>query len=640
MNIKLKSIKLQNFKGIKELLINFGSSITNVFGQNASGKTTIVDSFMWLLFNKDSQGVEKFNIRPLDKDGNRIDNVEIMVEAILDVDGKEVTLQKIQKQNWVKKRGTNVTELQGNPNSYEINGIPKAEKEYKEYISSLIDESLFKLITDPRAFTSLKWKEQRAILLKLVSDVSDEDVVFANPKFGELNLNDFTAEELKAKADKALKEWKKKQAEIPARIDEVHKSIVDVDFAEHELQKNSLLEHITEVENQEDDSNKAYEEIEKLNKEYMDIKFAISDIEREANEDLIKEKRALQKEIDKAFDDFNAAASSHSSLERQIEHAKNEIKLREQKRQRLLDDWKRENALGFDDSSLVCSYCGQEYPVEKKDQLRADFETHKKESLDNIVAIGNEIKVGIDSVNEKIKELEAQIEDVKAKKIEANGLTGRLKEKLDALPNEMDLTGHSEYQKLKEKLIDIEEKQKSMDTGASYRQQLRIKKLGLKEELESVNKVLAGAENNVRAEERISELKAEQKEIGQKVADQEKELFLLEEFMRAKIDMLSSRINSKFNLVTWKLFEMQINGGMREICECEYKGVPFSSINSGHKIIAGLDIISSLLELYEVSAPIFIDNAESINDYNIPNMDCQMVLLKVSEDKELRVEAD
>lgn len=188
MDIKLKSLNIENFKGIKLLDVDFGDK-TKIKGQNAAGKTTIFDSFTWLLFNKNSAGDEKFNVRPLDTDGNRIDNVEIKVSAVLEVDGKEVELSKVQKQNWVKKRGTDTAVLQGNVNSFEIDGYPKSEADYRAYISGLANEDLFKMLTNPQYFSSMKWKEQRDILMKFVSDISDVELAQGNAEFADLIRN-------------------------------------------------------------------------------------------------------------------------------------------------------------------------------------------------------------------------------------------------------------------------------------------------------------------------------------------------------------------------------------------------------------------------------------------------------------------
>ena len=230
--IKLEKLMLQNFKGCTERMVEF-SDRTVISGANATGKSTIVDSWCWLLFNKDSTGAEKFQIRPLDADGQQIDNVEIMVEGMLTVDGKEIVLKKVQKQIWRKRRGTDVTELQGNENLFEINGYPKSEKDYKEYISDLLEEKVFKLITSPKAFMALPWKEQRAVLMRLVDDVSDIAIAESDSRFAALvpELEQASPDDIQKKYTKALNAWKKKQVEIPARIDEVSKQLVDIDGA-------------------------------------------------------------------------------------------------------------------------------------------------------------------------------------------------------------------------------------------------------------------------------------------------------------------------------------------------------------------------------------------------------------------------
>ena len=167
---------------------------------------------------------------------------------------------------------------------------------------------------------------------------------------------------------------------------------------------------------------------------------------------------------------------------------------------------------------------------------------------------------------------------------------------------------------------------------------LKAEKSDLQSRLDEVNKIIAKASMNVEIDERIAELQAEQKEIGQKVADQEQMLYLLEEFIRFKLDKVSESINSHFKTVNFKLFEMQLNGGMKDCCECTVNGVPYSTLNSGHRIVAGIDIICSLSELYGVSVPIFVDNAESLNEFNVPDMDTQLILLSVSADKQLTVD--
>lgn len=666
MQIRLRSLHLENFKGIRSLQVDFGVK-TTIRGANATGKTTVEDAWSWLLFDKDSTGSSKFQIRPLDSVGNQIDNVKIMVEGTLDIDGKEVILKKVQKQNWVKERGTQERKFKGNVNEFEINGYPKSEKDYKEYISDIVDEELFKLITNPSAFTSLPWKKQREVLMKLVDEISDIEIARFDEKFLPLisELEQASTDDILQKYNKAMKEWKKKQVELPARIDEVSKQLVDIDTAELVLQVNYLKEQIDDTERQQEDADSAVKEYDKVSVEIIRIKGEMRAIFDKAKSSLLEERKVIQKCIDDATERFEKSRGQIKLSEMRIEQLKKAVEQNEAEKVRLLDKWGVENKRAFpkyeelpalDENSLVCPTCGQDLPEELRSQKIADYEERKKQHQSDYNKSREDFEQSKESkktdINEKgkvlvaaikkdkaeIEQLEAKVKQAKEDEIQFNKEKTVAMEELSKLPQTADLSEKQEYKALQNELFNLEETQRNMDTGADYRSQLKIKLSGLREELSAAEKKIASADNSA-IEERIEQLKEEQREVGQKVADQEKMIYLLEQFIRAKMDKISESINKKFNAVSWKLFDMQINGGMKETCECTVNGVPFSSLNNGHKIIAGLDIISSLSALYGVSAPIFIDNAEALNDFNIPAMDCQIVLLKVSDDKELKVEA-
>ena len=338
MQIKLKSLHIENFKGIKLLDVAFGDK-TKIKGQNAAGKTTIFDSFTWLLFNKNSAGDEKFNLRPLDADGKPIHNVEIKVAATLEVDEKEVELAKVQKEKWVKKRGTDTSELQGNVNSFEIDGYPKSEKDYKEYISSLVNEDLFKMLTNPQYFSNMKWKDQRDILMKFVSDVSDVELAQGNPEFADLipELEKApSTDDIQKKFSKVLSEWKKKQAEIPVRIDELSKSLVQIDVAERELAKNDLERRIAEIDEKIADSGKA---VDGLCGESMQLQFDINGMYTEANDKLIHERREFEDAIYEAQRAFNDAHNAVSDAQKQIDVNTRQIELEEQRKPEINKRW-------------------------------------------------------------------------------------------------------------------------------------------------------------------------------------------------------------------------------------------------------------------------------------------------------------
>ena len=658
MNIKIKKIHIENFKKFNVFDIEFGN-ITKVSGQNAVGKTSIVDAFMWCIFDKNSRGETKFQIRPLDFNGNQIDHVEIKVIVTLEVDGREVVLQKVQKQNWVKKRGTLTETLQGNVNSFEVDGIPKKEKDYKEYIESIVNEDLFKLITNPQAFVSKKWQEQRKELMKLAPNINNEDVIATNPKVLQelsLALSLHSPEDLQTKAKKALLEYKKQQTEIPARIDEVRKSITDIDVAELELQRNSLNEQIEEIEKSEEDMASQYEKYQKETDDLMDLKFKLSDMERKANEENNATKRKYEEQI--ADFDNNIASFNRKidALKQNIIDASGTISAYEKKRKDLLEDWKEENAktyvdnLVFDENSTICPMCGQSYPNDKIEQIKADFEQKKvdikvkwekdhKDNLERIITDGDRYKSLIDQMKNKLEDVKAQLS------AEQNNLKRTELEKeevidlLEALPDRVDISDSEEYKKIVSQISEKEKILSTANSGAEMRQQLRVRKNGLKEELLIVEKQITSADNSTK-EERIEELQKEMSDIADKVNEHEKMLYLLEEFTKAKMTMISKIVNEKFGIVDWKLFDKQVNGAVVECCECTVNGVPFSSLNTGHRIVAGLDIINTLSELYGVTAPIFIDNAEAVNEFNLPELDAQMILLSVSNDKQIEVKIE
>lgn len=639
MNLKLKHISIENFKGIKQLMVDFQNR-TTISGQNATGKTSIIDSFMWLLFGKDSQGRADFSIRPNDSAGKVIDNVVIKVTATLDADGKEIVLTKTQEQNWVKKRGSEVSQLQGNVNRYEINEIPKAEKDYKVYISELMGEDLFKLLTSPQAFVSKKWKDQRDILLKLVSEVTNQDVINTDGKFADLAdmLADASVDDLTAKTKKVLKELNRRQAELPARIDEASKGLVEADFTAYEIRKANLEKQIQELEAQENDAAQVGESMAKLQDEITGKQSEIGVLKQSANAELISQRQGIQKRIDEAERAFTETFRKQADTERELKHKEELLTNYRILRETLLKNHRETTAMILRAEDCTCPMCGQALPEQQRETKVAEFEEAKQKTLEEIISTGKQTTADIATLEQEIEALNELLKTCKAEKVEHNRAKTTAMKELEELPAEVDLLKNAQYLVLWEEIEQLRTRARSMENGTDYLKQLRRQKAELSAELDQVKTTLYGKDSNQKIQERIVELQQEQREVAQKIANQEKGWFLLEEFTKVKMDMLSSRINAKFKLVSFRLFEDQINGGYKETCECMINGVPFSSLNDGHRVVAGLDIISALQEIYDVTAPIFIDNAESVNDFNLPDMSGQMILLKVSNDKELRVE--
>ncbi len=663
--IKLEKLMLQNFKGCTERTVEL-SDRTVISGANATGKTTILDAFMWLLFNKDGTGNTNFKIRPLDADGRQIDNVEIMVEGTLTVDGKEIVLKKVQKQIWRKRRGTDVTELQGNENLFEINGYPKSEKDYKEYISDLLEEKMFKLLTNPQAFTALPWKEQRAVLMRLVDDVSDIAIAESDSRFAALvpELEQASPDDIRKKYTKALNRWKKRQETIPDLIDELSKQLKDIDVAEKELHANYLREQIEDAERQYEDADSAVKEFDRVNNRILEVKGEMRMIYDVADQELQKQVDGIQNRKDSADVGFSESRQKIQMCELDIERVQAVIDRNEAEKKRLQDEWRAERAKEFpaykelpalDKNSFICPTCGQALPENLKKEKLSDYEMRKKkhladyekskeafeasrkERLAQITDKGNAVVAAIKNFQAELEQLKDDLEKAKADSVRFNKMKSEAVAEMNKLPLKPDLSDNQEYESLQLELSKLEEGMKNMSTCADYRSQIRINLSGLREELSAVEKEIASADNT-KIEERIAALQTEQRKVGQKVADQEKMICMLETFIQEKMERIAGDINKHFKHVSFRLFKGQLNGGVVPTCEIKHVSESKGDINEGHMIIAGLDIISTLSKLYGVSAPVFIDGSESVNDFRIPDMDCQMVLLKVTDDKELKVE--
>lgn len=663
--ITLLSMDIQNFKGCTGRTIDFADK-TKICGANATGKTTIFDAFTFLLFNRDSLGSSDFDIRPLDADGKMIDNIEISVKARISVDDEEFELKKVQKQKWVKKRGTDSREFQGNINEFEINGYPKSQKEFKEFISEIVDEDVFNLITNPAAFNSLPWKKQRETLMEFVGNFSDVEIAETfGDKYAKLipELKYAKTDDILKKYTKAKNSLNKDTVEIPARIDEVSKQLVIADIGALEVEKAAKEAELSKVEADLSGGNGKTGEINSKREEIMNLKFHLSEIQNKANQKLLDDSSSIREEVAKKREvaenlqrELSELRSSGRTVQAEYQAHENDVK-------RLLNDWKVEKAKTFpefvpfeplSDSATVCPTCGQELPedVKKKNiadyearkqaheddynKRKADFEADHEKKLADITKAGSEAAKLRDEAKKKVETLESMVKTYEQKIEEAKRVYGEEKSKLDKIPKVADISNDAEYKATNEKISALEKEIAELSSVVSDNAELEAKKSILKDEIAEIAGEILAADNS-KVKERIAELEAEQKEVGQKIANQEMMIDLVEDFIRTKMNMISKKINEMFKIVSFKLFSEQINGGLKETCECTVNGVPLSSLNNGHRIVAGLDIIHSLSNLYGVSCPIFVDNAESINDFNVPEMDAQMIYLTVTDDKELKV---
>lgn len=645
MKMRLLKLSLKNFKGIKEFTLDTnGGKNTNIYGDNGTGKTTIFDAFTWLLFDKDSSNRSKFDIQPLDKQGNVIHMIDTEVEGVLDIDGKTITLKKILREKWVKKRGEAESELKGTETLYYINDVPVKQSEYKAYINELIDESIFKMITNPLYFgLVLKWQDRRKVLLDMVGDVTNEDVISSRNDLKELAflLNNTDIETLKKSIVARKKKLNDDIKAIPYRIDELNNTIQEFDFEALEFRKKFIQTAIDNIEAKLADSSKIDEEVLKDKKRLYELQSELMMIEQEAKNEVYKEYEQLNKELQNTLIELNTEKSRLAQQEILIENAEEEIERLKKENEELREKWREENKkeLTFDENLFVCPVCKrpfEEADIEaKKEEMLKNFNFEKAETLKKITAQGKENNRKIEELKKKISEI--NVEEIQAKIIVLDKRAKDIKAKIDNFKPVINLDNNERYKGIKSEIETIENKLSKQYINTE-KDELKKKLVELKKELEQVNSKLAYKEHNEKAKARIEELKKQERELARQIAELERQEFLAEEFIKAKVELLQSKIDSKFKYVKFKMFDIQVNGGIAETCEPMVNGVPFSTnLNSGARINAGLDIINALCDYYNIQAPIFIDNKESIT--KLIETKSQVISLIVSErDKKLRVE--
>lgn len=624
MKIKLIQLHLENFKGVKDMTIPFADK-TAIRGENASGKTTILDAFLWLLFDKNSAYATDFEVRPLNEDGTAIHYVDIVVSAILDIDGNETELKKTQKERWVKQRGSEKAEYKGNENIYEVDGYPKSVSEYKEFIKSLSSEEMFKVITNPMYFPSMKWKEQREILMQFASSEKDVDIAKAIGGFDDILLELSKApstDDIFKKFKATKKGLENKQAEIPVRIDELERQIVDYDVAELELQKKEIERKLADNPL---NSDKTFD----LKEEIMSKEFELSGIKQKSRDEYNNKRRAIADEVFKEERALKEIESNNLMLKREIESLARQKDGYSKEFEELNSKYLANHDLKFDEKATFCPTCNQVLPESRIKEITSEFEKKKADTEKDLIARGKEMKKLIASLETEIKGKESRI------------VTNIDNSKLEALRDELAKVAPENFKdnkttELEKEIADLKSKLATMQAEES-KENAEISTL--KCDLDDVNEKLFMVANNNSIGERVLSLKAELKDTAQKIANCEKVIYLTEQFVKVKLERITVTINSKFKLVKFKLFDVAINGGIADCCECTIDGVPYSDLNSASKIKAGLDIINTLSEHYNAYAPIFIDNRESCT--LIPDMNTQVISLYVDPThKELFVEKE
>ncbi|MES0334770.1 MAG: AAA family ATPase [Candidatus Magnetobacterium sp. LHC-1] len=638
VKMKISSLIIRNFKGIKELTINMQGKSISIYGENGTGKTSIADAINWLLFGKDSLGNSKFSFKPLDESGNEIHYLETEVVAAVILD-KPVNLRKVFSEKWTKKRGTATESFEGHTVDYYIDEVPKKEKEYQEYINAQLSEELFKLLANPLAFNNLPWQKRREIMLGISGDVSVLDVLNSNSELDrvrELLLDKSTDDALKMLASQK-KKINDELKSIPVRISECNNSLPvlpeSVDF-------NALLVEQQGIDELNDKLNKQRQEIQKnLDTDKKNLYDLINDHQEKISGLKTKnvEAASINKitllEIDSINDQIkvkkNRIESNNNTLsmhETSLTSTKTEV-------QKLREEWSKKDIEKMDDSSLICPTCGQDLPSDQKETILSEFTKSRALSLAEITKKGQQQAENIKRYEQWISDIQ---DDTKSIESEIVVLQKQLTEKQSLIKNVDTCTTDTEIGDCMKVIDDLKSQLSNISVPESIKEiddQIKAHQSRINE----IDKLVGLKEIYTKTQSRINELKTKEKQLAAQYTDLEGQVFGVESFIKTKVDMLEGKLNSMFETVRFKLFETQINSGIKETFEVLVGGVPFTSgLNNGARINAGIEIINKLAEYYNFQAPIIIDNRESIT--KLTKTPAQTISLIVSEqDKTLRV---
>lgn len=646
MKITLKSLHLEFFKGMQDKTYNFGNHVTRILAMNGKGKTTIATAIFWLLFDKDYELNSNPIVRPIG-----VEECTPTVTAVFDIDGKEVSVAKIQKCKKSKPDDNGICKV-SLTNTYEVNCVPLGERDFKLKMAEYgFDFDTALVCMHPSVFISQKSQDMRKVLFRMASTKSDKEIAEMSSDTADVAklLESYSLDEITAMQKASKKKAVEQTEAIPNQIIGLEKAKVEIDTAELELAKEDLQRRISGVSAK---INTKSSVLEDLQGKELELQFEVNGLYSKANDALMHERRQLDDCIFEKNVQIENIKRSVEQDNKLIEQKEYDIKSAQKCIEELAEEWKQVNGKifdrsvwVFDESSTVCSLCGQLLPNDKIETLKAEFESRVKSAelkfdeekasqLEEITDAGKRQRKSIDDMTVEVSELKALVEANKKELEDVEKTKAELQTKLSALPIKPDMSHNLECQKVLAEHESI--KRQIVELPTVDNSSLEQEKLNLESELQTVIEKLAQAQNNINIDIQIDELQNQQRDYEQAKADAEKIIYQLDLVSKKKNELLTDEINKNFNLVKFKMFDYQKNGEYKECCIPLIDGYEFGkSTNTGREIVAKLDICAGLQRFYEMNVPVFADNMESANDFNIPKMDCQLITLSVSNDEEL-----
>lgn len=638
MNIVLKHMSIVNFKGIRSFEADFDSNETTFKGDNATGKTTLMDAFTWCLYGKDSSGRSdsNFKLKTLDADNNVIERIPHEVTITLDADGETIVLRKCYSEVWNRRRGSKIEEMDGHKIERFYNDVPMTEREFAAKVENICSEAVFQMVTNPTHFLSMPKKDQRAYLIGMAGDITIEDVAAEFEEFRKLvaDMSGKTTEEYSREIRAKINRIKAEVELIPSRIDERERSNPQVkdwgqierDIAKKQAEVNSLDKQMT-------DQTEAYNvqsaARQALFKKMGDIDLSIANLTTELRSEALKD-------YYQAKSDYEASMAKMSSLNSQLSIAKGEVERSERtiadcanKRTALLQKWHEIKARVFhvDEGLFICPTCHQPLPQDDVDkqiaQMEKNFNTETARQLEENKRAG--------LANNKTKEeAEARLAEAKSKVESLTAEISSVKTMECPTMPEVDVTGDERIIALKSEKESLKQQVESTNVTAPALDTLKWQRENLLAEIQTLRDQLKDKDILAANIKRIGELNEQLRTMNNEIAELEGVEFTIAELKHRLIDKVEERINSMFTLVKFKMYETQINGGEAETCEALVNGVPYSTnLNTAARINAGLDVINAIAKHHGIHAPIWIDNRESIT--NLLHTDSQIINLVKDE---------
>lgn len=625
MKLQLKRLNLENFKGIKKCEMNFTDMHLEVRGANGTGKTTVYDSFLWLLFDKDSSGRKDFEIKTLSIDGKTKPDIEHSVEGCFEIDGTEINIKKVYREKWVRKRGSKEAEFTGNETTYFWNNVPMKKNEYTSKINDIIsDEDTFRLLSDVRYFNSLSWDKRRQLLFSLIDQSS-----LPVDEFETLHLKGKSSDELRRELSASKKKLLFEIDQVPIRIDEISRTLennielTDTTDLENELKQ---LSGILKLKTAEHEANNVT--LIELRDKRNEITKRLDAIRQDYSSKLFERSKSIEDELNNIRRSESKLTTDVSIKEDQILRFENSLIDYDRQLNSLRTEY-REIVDKIFDNSLSCPTCGQEFNENRKQELIAKFNDDKSKKLEYINSKGIELKSKAESIRTDVFTLKNEVIELLKSRDDLRQQLSNSQSKsfnFDLLLNES-LSNDESYEFLNNEFSKIE-KQISEFSNPIDTSDLIMRNNELNQRLHNI-KFREKNQIEIRNSQlnRIKELESDRLILLDKLSNIEKNEYELSEYTKRKIDQIEKYLKELFNGVEFKMFDQQINGGISETCIVQLNGVPYTDLNTASKIWVSLNIISIFSKVRDLEVPIFIDNRESITI--LPEMTQQTISLIV-----------